>query len=36
MNENEKLNNIFLVLLSLFVVMLGYGVLLDLHKKVDI
>ncbi|WP_445737255.1 MFS transporter [Mariniflexile sp.] len=28
MNRNEKLNRIFLILLSLFVVMLGYGILL--------
>ncbi len=28
MNRKEKLNKIFLVLLSLFVVMLGYGILL--------
>ncbi|MGY5848372.1 MFS transporter [Salegentibacter sp. HM20] len=28
MNQKEKLNRIFLILLSLFVVMLGYGILL--------
>ena len=30
MNKKEKLNRIFLVLLSLFVVMLGYGILLPI------
>ncbi|MDE3741109.1 MFS transporter [Maribacter polysaccharolyticus] len=30
MNKKEKLNKIFLVLLSLFVVMLGYGILLPI------
>ena len=30
MNQKEKLNRIFLILLSLFVVMLGYGILLPI------